>query len=212
MVHQGQEIVIRSASTAKTLSTTIEQTATMVDHVEQDTKSISTVLDVIRDIAEQTNLLALNAAIEAARAGEQGRGFAVVADEVRTLAQRSQNSTHEIQSIIEKLQNASKEAVTTMKQGLDKSNESVVEANRASESLDAIGGSMSKLSSMTSEIANTTDNQKTVGEDINQSVVRISDISYETNENSAQLLESIKELQNFSSDLQIEVNKFKIHA
>jgi methyl-accepting chemotaxis protein len=212
MVNEGQEIVCHSASTAKNLSTTIEQTAKMIEHVDQDSNSISTVLDVIRDIAEQTNLLALNAAIEAARAGDQGRGFAVVADEVRTLAQRSQDSTHEIQSIIEKLQNASKKAVITMQQGLERSNESVVEANRASESLDGIGSSMSKLSSMTSEIANTTDNQKSVGEDINQSVIRISDIAYETNENSNLLLESIKELQDFSSDLQTEVNKFKIFA
>jgi methyl-accepting chemotaxis protein len=212
MVIKGQEIVSVSASTAKNMSATIEKTAAMIDRVDQDSKSISTVLDVIRDIAEQTNLLALNAAIEAARAGEQGRGFAVVADEVRTLAQRSQDSTHEIQAIIEKLQSGSKEAVKTMKHGLERSNESVVEANRASDSLEAIGSSMSKVSSMTTEIANATDNQKTVGENINQSVVRISDIANETNENSNLLYESIQELQQLSADLQTEVNIFKVSS
>ncbi len=212
MVHEGQEIVSSSASTAKTLSTSIEKTAEMINRVEQDSNSISTVLDVIRGIAEQTNLLALNAAIEAARAGEQGRGFAVVADEVRTLAQRSQDSTHEIQAIIEKLQHSSKDAVHTMQQGLDRSNESVTEATRALDSLEAIGNSMSKLSSMTSEIANTTDNQRTVGEDINQSVVRISDIAYESDKNSNLLVDSIKELQQFSSELKTEVNKFNVSS
>lgn len=210
MVIEGQGIVRSSAATAQNLSTTIEQTAQMIDHVDQDSKSISTVLDVIRGIAEQTNLLALNAAIEAARAGEQGRGFAVVADEVRTLAQRSHDSTHEIQSIIEKLQNASHEAVQTMKNGLEKSNHSVIEANRASDSLEEIGNSMTKLSNMTKEIANTTDNQKTVGEDINQSIVRISDIADETNEHSNLLSESIQELQQLSSTLLTEVSSFKV--
>jgi methyl-accepting chemotaxis protein len=212
MINEGQKIVSHSASTAKDLSTSIEQTSEMINLVDQDCNSISRVLDVIRDIAEQTNLLALNAAIEAARAGEQGRGFAVVADEVRTLAQRSQDSTHEIQSIIEKLQNGSKQAVKTMQFGLTQSNESVTEANHASESLEAIGKSMSTLTNMTSEIANTTDNQRTVGEDINQSVVRISDIAYESNENSNLLLGSIQELQQLSSDLQTEVSKFKVSA
>ena len=210
MVNQGQEIVVTSASTSQSLSTTIEAASTMIDRVDQDSRGISTVLDVIRDIAEQTNLLALNAAIEAARAGEQGRGFAVVADEVRTLAQRSQSSTQEIQSIIEKLQSATKDAVKSMKHGLERSNESVLEANRASESLETIGSSMTKLSSMTTEIANTTDNQKTVGKDINQGIVRISDIANETHENSSLLINSISKLQQLSVSLKEEVSKFKV--
>jgi len=212
MVHEGQEVVSTSALTAQNLSTTIEQTSTTIDLVAQDSKSISTVLYVIRDIAEQTNLLALNAAIEAARAGEQGRGFAVVADEVRTLAQRSQNSTHEIQSIIEKLQQGTNTAVKTMHDGLERSNESVEHANRASASLDAIGNSMSTLSKMTTQIADTTGNQKIVGENVNQNIIRISDIAHETNENSHLLYESIQELQQLSSSLQTEINKFSVSS
>jgi methyl-accepting chemotaxis protein len=212
MIVEGQNIVSNSAKTTQSLSESIEQTSTMINRVDQDSKSISTVLDVIRDIAEQTNLLALNAAIEAARAGEQGRGFAVVADEVRTLAKRSHDSTHEIQSIIERLQSGTQEAVRTMQHGLERSNESVVESSKAANSLDEIGNSMSKLSSMTTEIANTTDNQKIVGEDINQSVVRISDIAYETNENSNLLNQSIHDLQQLSSLLKVEVSKFSISS
>ncbi len=209
-VNEGQKIVSASALTAKNLSGTIEQTSEMINIVDQNSKAISTVLDVIKDIAEQTNLLALNAAIEAARAGEQGRGFAVVADEVRTLAQRSQNSTYEIQTIIEKLQNGTRSAVEMMQEGLDKCNESEREASLASESLETIGSSMTKLSNMTLQIAETTNNQKTVGEEVNQHIIRISDIGFETKENTAVLDNSIQELRNLSSCLQTEINKFNI--
>jgi methyl-accepting chemotaxis protein len=210
MASEGRDIVSVSASTATNLSNTIVQTSDLINLVAQDSKAISTVLDVIRDIAEQTNLLALNAAIEAARAGEQGRGFAVVADEVRTLAQRSHDSTHEIQSIIEKLQSGTNKAVENMKHGLERSNESVVEANRASDSLDAIGTSISKLSGMTTEIANTTNNQKTVGIEVNQSVVNINNFLHEAKENSSLLYKSINELQGLSSSLQNEIHKFRV--
>jgi methyl-accepting chemotaxis protein len=209
-VNEGQKIVGNSETTATNLSNTIEKTSSMIDMVDQDSKSISTVLDVISDIAEQTNLLALNAAIEAARAGEQGRGFAVVADEVRTLAQRSHNSTHEIKVIIEKLQNGTREAVTVMHAGLDQCNESVKEAHRASEALTTIGSSMSALSNMSMQIADTTKNQEDVGENVNQNIVRISDVVIETQGNTLLLNNSIHELQKLSSSLQDEVNKFKV--
>ncbi len=212
LVDEGQEIVSASAKTAHELADTINQTAELVDRVNQDSMSISTVLDVIRDIAEQTNLLALNAAIEAARAGEQGRGFAVVADEVRTLAQRSHDSTHKIQSIIENLQSGAGAAVNILKDGITQSEESVEEANQAAQALEAINLSMDKLEAMTSEIANAARNQQLAGENIDQSIVSIADAASESSDSCAVLKSATGELRELSQSLQSEVNNFKIRA
>ena len=210
MVNKGQEVVNNSVAAVENLAHTIGETSQIINGVDQDSSTISTVLDVIRGISEQTNLLALNAAIEAARAGEQGRGFAVVADEVRTLAQRSHDSTHEIQLIIEKLQHGSKNAVQKMQHGIECSNKSVAEVKNASDSLNSISSSMTKLASMTTEVANTTNNQRVVGEDINRNIVNISDIANETEMHSTQLYDSIKQLQELSATLRETVDIFKV--
>lgn len=209
MVVKGQSIVNDSVTSTNNLASTIEDAAKMIDVVNEDASSISSVLDVIQGIAEQTNLLALNAAIEAARAGEQGRGFAVVADEVRTLARRSHDSTHEIQAIIEKLQSASSNAVSKMKNGLECSQANVTEVLKASEALQNITGSMQKLSTMTTEIANTTENQKVVGEDVNRDIISISEIARVNKDQSSKLYKSIQELKQMSESLSIQVNRFK---
>ncbi len=208
-VSQGHAIVNDSVASTNNLADTIADTARMIDIVNEDVSSISSVLNVIEDIAEQTNLLALNAAIEAARAGEQGRGFAVVADEVRTLASRSHDSTHEIQAIIEKLQKASNEAVAKMHNGVECSQHNVIEVMKASEALSHVSESMKKLSTMTTEIANTTDNQKIVGEDVNRDIISISEIAGVNKEQSSRLYKSVQELKQMSESLSVQVNRFK---
>lgn len=177
---EGSSLVKENIAAVNTLSNRIQDTSQVVNELEQQSLAIGNVLDIIGDIAEQTNLLALNAAIEAARAGEQGRGFAVVADEVRTLATRTQQSTEQIYDIINKLQQGSKSSVASMAQAIEDVEKNVAQTTKVGEALEKIYVAVNSINVVNIQIANATDQQTTVTEEINQSIVNISTVSSET--------------------------------
>ena len=194
----------------KNLIAEIESAAAVVQHVESDTASISEVLDVIKGIAEQTNLLALNAAIEAARAGEQGRGFAVVADEVRTLASRTQKSTEEIQQMIERLQLGVKNAVNAMTGAQERATTGSVCVEKASQSLHVIAAEVATINNMNLQIATAAEEQSAVAEEINRNVTRISNIADNTSSGATQPAHSSEDLLRLTAELRRLVSQFKL--
>jgi methyl-accepting chemotaxis protein len=169
----AKKVVDGSIERIHTLVQDIRDSGVSLDTLQKDVSSIVSVLDVIRSIAEQTNLLALNAAIEAARAGEAGRGFAVVADEVRALASRTQQSTQEIQGMIDRLQKGTQDAVTAMRRSSDAGDVTSEQANRAGTSLDAIAQLIGTINAMNAQIASAAEEQTAVAEEINRSVHKI---------------------------------------
>jgi len=205
----GQQIVGDTVTSINSLAGEIETGANVINKLSQDAESIGSVLDVIKGIAEQTNLLALNAAIEAARAGEQGRGFAVVADEVRTLASRTQESTTEIESMIESLQVQARAAVDAITQGQEKASTSVDSASNAGKSLQEITDSVATITSMNIQIATASEEQSAVAEEINQNVVNISHVADENAQASNQLSTSSQDLAQLAAELQTLVSQFK---
>ena len=180
----GQSVVNSVTSSIHSLADEVERAATAIQKLEADSESIGAILEVIRGIADQTNLLALNAAIEAARAGEQGRGFAVVADEVRTLAQRTQEATEEINDMIARLQEGSSNAVKVMAEGRRQAELSVEQASKAGESLSAITSAISSISAMNEQIAAAVEQQTTAADSINRSLSRMTEVT-ETSARSA---------------------------
>ncbi len=206
--NNGQQIVDESISVIEDLSREVEQAAQVIQALADDSQSVGAVLNVIKDIAEQTNLLALNAAIEAARAGEQGRGFAVVADEVRTLATRTQESTQEIQSIIEKLQVGAQNSVTAMETGRTQARTSVEQAAKIKAALHAIGSAITTINDMNMQIATAAEEQSAVTEEINRNVVAISQIADETTTNAQGISDSGDELATMAHQLQGVVKRF----
>ncbi|MCG5526431.1 methyl-accepting chemotaxis protein [Ectothiorhodospira haloalkaliphila] len=207
---EGTQEVERTIETIRALAHQVEESAEVIGTVSADSDEIGKVLDVIRGIAEQTNLLALNAAIEAARAGEQGRGFAVVADEVRTLASRTQASTNEVQEMIERLQSGAARAVKSMGEGRTKAQAGVEQAARAGESLQVISRSIGTLNDMNAQIASAAEEQSAVAEEVNRNVVNISDGSEQTAAGAEQITAASEELARLAADLQHRVGSFKV--
>lgn len=205
-----QQIMTQTMNSINNLSTEVERAANVIHNLEVESENIGSILDTIRGIADQTNLLALNAAIEAARAGEQGRGFAVVADEVRTLALRTQDSTREIQSIIEIFQTGAKDAGLVMIQGKELAEESVQQASQASESLKNITSMVASISEMSTQIATASEQQTAVAEEINRNIVSINENAQDTTESSIKTAQAGENIAALSSKIQEVVQVFKI--
>ena len=207
---EGASVVESTVKEIESLANNVERAAGVIHELEEDSEAIGSVLDVIQGIAEQTNLLALNAAIEAARAGEQGRGFAVVADEVRSLASRTQESTQEIQTIIERLQNRSKQAVGVMSEGQQQAGVGVEQAQAAGQALAEIAEKVAELDRVSTQIAVAANEQSTVAEEINRSIVHISDVS-EANAEAAHKASSASEaLSGMANHQKAKVAEFKV--
>ena len=206
----GRQIVNDTISAVEQVACNVEHNANVVRKVNEDSEKIGVVLDVIRGIAEQTNLLALNAAIEAARAGEQGRGFAVVADEVRTLASRTQESTQEIQQVIEGLQNGAKEAVSAMDAGASNARAGAEKAAEAKSALETITTTVSSINDMNNQIASAAEEQSVVAKEIDSSIVKISQVAVETSNGAEQLAAASDDLASLSVELTGMIAKFKV--
>ncbi|MEQ3512522.1 methyl-accepting chemotaxis protein [Pseudoalteromonas sp. BZB3] len=206
---QGRVEVDATIQRIMALSDSLGGASDVVSQLERDAETIGSVLDVIRGIAEQTNLLALNAAIEAARAGEQGRGFAVVADEVRSLAQRTQDSTQEIESIISTLQERTQSVVTIMQQCRSQGSESVSQAEKAGELLSSITADVQTIMEMSTHIATAIDEQNQVASEVNKNVVRIRDIAQVASEHAQSNAQSSEEVSEQAKVLHEAVAKYR---
>jgi methyl-accepting chemotaxis protein len=206
----GKRVVGQTIEVIDGLAHDVEQAADVIRRLAKESENIGSVLDVIRGIAEQTNLLALNAAIEAARAGEQGRGFAVVADEVRTLASRTQQSTQEIQGMIERLQGGTADAVKAMEKSRTQAQAGVGQAAATGSSLDAIMGAVKTINDMNTQIASASEEQSAVAEEINKNITNIRDVALHTAEGSAQTAAASEQLAKLAEELQSLVGRFKV--
>ena len=207
---KGRRIVAEAIDSMDVLSQQVDRTVEVLQKLKTDSGNIGVVLDVIRSIAEQTNLLALNAAIEAARAGEQGRGFAVVADEVRTLAQRTQQSTREIQEMIQRLQTGVGEVASTMEQGQQQTRTTVEKVSEAGGSLQSITTSVGVITDMSTQIATATEEQSKVAEDVNRNIANISSAADQTATAAQRAAQATEEIASLSRKLGALVQRFKL--
>ncbi|MFT5544946.1 methyl-accepting chemotaxis protein [Rheinheimera aquimaris] len=206
----GQQSVAQTISSINKLAEEVNTAGDAIEQLGANADQIGSVVNVIRGIAEQTNLLALNAAIEAARAGEQGRGFAVVADEVRTLATRTQQSTNEIQQMINLFQQGTKDAVQVMQRGREQSIQTVAQADQARESLQTITKSVSTITQMNIQIATAAEEQTAVAGDISRSIHEIAQLADQAANNASQLASSTGELTELERRLSALVQRFKV--
>ena len=209
-VGTGQKVVEESIRSIALLVQKVERAADVIHQLETNSREIGSVLDVIRSIAEQTNLLALNAAIEAARAGEQGRGFAVVADEVRVLAQRTQKSTEEIQKMIQRLQAGAQEAVVAMTQSRSQADVTRDTAAKAGQVLTSITRAVASINDMNTLIASAAEEQNTVAEEINRNIVNISTAAEATAESSTHTARASEDLRNVAEELKHTASRLKV--
>ena len=205
----GNQEVAKTLASIAELATKVEEAARVIDELSEDSKKIGTVVQVIADITEQTNLLALNAAIEAARAGEHGRGFAVVADEVRGLASRTKESTLNIKDLIEKTQSRTVIAVKVMEEGKNKAHQCVTQAEHAGESLAVISRSVTAINDMNAQIASVAEQQSAVAEEINNNFRRITLVSDKAEAGSQSISSLSTELNQLADALQQSISKFK---
>ncbi|OAN18698.1 chemotaxis protein [Photobacterium jeanii] len=206
----GAQQVTQSQHSISSLAGEVETATGVIGELNTHAQSINTILSTIQGIAEQTNLLALNAAIEAARAGEQGRGFAVVADEVRVLSQRTHASTQEIQQMIETLQQTTGRAVGIMENSRHLAETSVDDANAASASLAQINNAVTNISDMATQIASAAEEQSSVTEEITRNTQGIRDVSDELAQEAGEAAQQAAELSQLSHQLQQEINRFKL--
>ncbi|MBB1296059.1 MULTISPECIES: methyl-accepting chemotaxis protein [Pseudoalteromonas] len=206
----GKNVVAQTITAIETLSSNIETVSRVTEDLANESHNIGSVLDVIRSISEQTNLLALNAAIEAARAGEHGRGFAVVADEVRTLASRTGQSTDEIQTMITKLQEGAKAAVEAVKSSQALSVSTVEQASSANTSLNEIERLVSIITEMNSQIARATEQQTQAADEVNLRINELSQSTEQSLNNTKQLTDASDNLKQSSEGLSSVVNRFKL--
>jgi len=211
LVHSSNRLLTKAVGVIHGLAEKVENGRVQVEQLNAHSAEIGSVLDVIRGIAEQTNLLALNAAIESARAGEAGRGFAVVADEVRTLAKRTQDSTHEIESMIDQLQQGSSNVFNVMESIKEGSETSVAEAAKVESALAEVLEAVDTINTQNAQIATASEEQTSVSETINQNMTKIVDIAKQTAEGTHSAGEHMKELSNTAEQLENNVKRYRVN-
>ncbi|EKI2990362.1 TPA: nitrate chemoreceptor McpN [Pseudomonas aeruginosa] len=209
LAHEGRRLVEHASSQTGALAEELEQTALALNTLHQHAGSVGQVLTVISSIAEQTNLLALNAAIEAARAGEAGRGFAVVADEVRSLANRTQQSTQEIQGLIEQLQDGANDAVAAMRGSASHAQSNLAEADSAAQALGRIVATVEELDGLNQQIATAAEEQSQVAQDIDRNITNVSGLSEQAHEGTAAVLSANQRVKEHMAGLRVVLGRFR---